>query len=183
MFQRTPYRQIVAATLDRLRSNGVTSAWVGIKGPIEMWLGDYLVALKPGAASVDEGTTTGTGACGSVIRRPIAMTIMTRSYEDEAERAEMALYDHLDREESLLALLHLWMPTDPEGILLEPMRLASVSEPTQEQGIIKTVLTFEATYAAIAVPQIYEEFSCLITGPSGDFMLWGDGVSDRINWQ
>lgn len=149
MFQRTPYREIIAALLERLRANGFTSSWVGIKTPVEMWLGDYLIALRPGAASVDEGTTTGTGRCGSVIRRPVEMTLMTRSYEDEAERAEVALYEHLDREESLLTLLHLWMPTDVDGILLEPMRLASISEPSQEQGILKTQFAFEATYAAM----------------------------------
>lgn len=149
MFQRTPYRDIIAALLERLRENGFTSAWVGIKSPIEMWLGDYLVALRPGAASVDEGTTTGTGTCGSMIRRPVDMTLMTRSYEDESERAEIALYEHLDREEALLTLLHLWMPTDPDGILLEPMRLASISQPIQEQGIIKTEFAFEAAYAAM----------------------------------
>jgi hypothetical protein len=171
-FQRTPYRSVVAAILARLRGFGLNSTWVGIKMPTEMWLGDYLIALSPGAASVDEGTTTGTGVCGSILRRPVKLVLMSRSYEDEGERAERALYEHLDREEQMLTALHLWMPTDINGIIVEPFRLANISDPEQVQGVIKTVLTFEATYPAWLQYGTIDQYN----------MLWTDGSANTTNW-
>lgn len=172
LFQRTAYRAVVSAVLSRLLSAGLNSTWIGIKQPTEMWLGDYLLSICPGAAAVDEGTATGTGVCGSLIRRPVRITLMTRSYEDEGERAQQALYEHLDREEALLTLLHLWMPTDANGILVEPMRLQGISDPDQSQGVIRTVFTFEATYPAMLQ---YSEYI-------NQSIMWGDGAVDTINW-
>jgi hypothetical protein len=148
-FQRTPFADVVAAVIERLQSFDITATWVGLQERPQMWLGDYQISLAPGAASLDEGTATGTGYCGSLIRRTVALTLQSRSYEDEGERATQALYEHLALEEQILAALHLWMPAG--GIVTEPLRLApgAPSQPQQANGVIGSVLTFETLYGAL----------------------------------
>lgn len=149
MFQRTPFADVVAAVIERLQSFDIYAVWIGLQERPQMWMGDYQVAISPGAASLDDGTATGTGTCGSLIRRPLALTLQSRSYEDEGERATAALLEHLGLEERILAALHLWMPGS--GIVTEPLRIASgaPSQPTQANGVITSVLAFETLYGAL----------------------------------
>lgn len=148
-FQRTPFADVVSAAIERLRDYEIESCWVGLQDQPQMWLGDYQVSIAPGAASVDEGTATGTGIAGSLIRRPLTLTLKSRSYEDEGERATTALLEHLTLEERILTALHLWMPSG--GIVTEPLRIASgaPSQPQQANGVITSVLAFETLYGAL----------------------------------
>lgn len=144
-FQRTAYADVIADIIAKLGDAGLDYNWVGLQQAAQMWLGDYQIAIKPEAAQVDEGSTTGTGTGGTLIRRPVALTIMSRSYQDESERATQALYDHLEREEVILTALHLYMPAS----VVEPIRLARAESPAQTNGVISSVLVFETYYAAL----------------------------------
>lgn len=144
-FQRTAYAEVVADVIARLADAGLDYTWVGLQPSQQMWLGDYQIVIKPEAAQVDEGSTTGTGTGGTLVRRPVALSIMSRSYQDEAERATQALYDHLAREEQILTALHLYMPSS----VVEPIRLARAESPAQGNGVISSVLVFECLYAAL----------------------------------
>lgn len=148
-FQRTAFAAIVSSIRTRLSAYNLTANWVGLQGEPQFWSGDYQITLSPGSATVDEGTATGTGRYGSLIRRQIEVTLMTRTYEDEGERATAALLNHLSVEEVLIDALHLWMPTDAAGLVTEPVRMVGPSKPVQKQGIITSTLLFDSLYPAL----------------------------------
>jgi hypothetical protein len=148
-FQRTAFASIISAMRTRLAEYNLTVNWAGLQGEPQFWSGDYQITFAPGQATVDEGTATGTGRFGSLVRRQIELTLMTRTYEDEGERATVALLNHLSTEEVLIDALHLWMPDDLMGLVTEPIRMVGPSKPQQKQGIITSVLLFDALYPAL----------------------------------
>lgn len=147
-FQRTAFAKIVQDVMARLQSEAVDLSWVSLLEAPQFWLGDYQVVVRPGSVRTDEGSATGTGIAGSLIVREIEVVVQSRYQTDEGDRALEALLEHLDREETVLAALHLYMPASGEGILTEPLRLESGSKPAWNAGVVSSTFTFAATYAA-----------------------------------
>lgn len=152
MFQRTPFADIVREVIAQLELYALKSTWVGIQEKIPMMLGDYLIAIQPGSPMADEGTATGTGPTGTIIRRTITLTIKSRSYEDEGERAFQALMEHLTVEELALTAMQAYM----SDLLTEPMCLTEGGQSVrQETGVITSSLPFRCVYPALLlVPQM-----------------------------
>lgn len=173
MFQRTPFSRVIDEFTARLASHGLENHWFGLQGPPQFWLGDYQVCLSPGKGSVDEGTMLGTGVDGTLIRRPVVCNLLSRSYEDEGERATVALHEHLAREEQLIACMHLYMPTGVNTVVVEPFKLSSTSEPQQKQGIITSVLVFDALYPALLELPNVVSYDGVFMLDSLTPMLWG----------
>jgi hypothetical protein len=173
MFQRTPFSLVIKAFTDRLNSVGLDLNWFGLQGAPQFWLGDYQICLKPGQGAVDEGTMLGTGIPGCLIKRPIVCTLMSRSYEDEGERATQALYDHLAIEELLIAACHLYMPNEVNSIVVEPFKLSGTQEPQQKGGILSSQLVFDALYPALLELPQPDNSSELFLVSDGTPFLWG----------
>lgn len=147
-FQRTAFRKIVADVLARLQSEDIDLSWVSLLEAPQFWLGDYQVIVRPGGVVPDDGSATGTGVAGSLLKRQIEVVVQSRYQVDEADRSLQALLEHLDREETVLAALHLYMPASGEGILTEPLRLENGGKPQWQAGVVSSTFTFAAVYAA-----------------------------------
>jgi hypothetical protein len=197
MFQRTPFSLVIKSFTDRMDEVGLENNWFGLQGPPQFWLGDCQICVSPGKGSTDEGSVLGIGIDGTLIKRPIICTIMSRSYEDEGERATVALYGHLAVEETLTAALHLYMPTGVNTIVVEPFKLAETEQPQQKQGIITSLLVFDAVYPALL--QSFEDgtdssdnWDGILKwdtntgmswgGPSNELVNYGEDLSSSFNW-
>jgi hypothetical protein len=183
MFQRTAFALVIESFTKRMDDFGLRNNWFGLQGPPQFWLGDYQICVSPGKGSTDEGTVIGTGVDGTLIKRPIICTIMSRSYEDEGERATVALYEHLTVEETLMAALHLHMPTGVNTVVVEPFKLSSTEQPQQKQGIITSVLVFDAIYPALLQSIENHDWTGILKWDADVPMSWGGPSAELIKYK
>ena len=150
-FQRTAFETILADIEAKLAA--ATPPFVHFvaleEAEPDAYLGDQQVVIRPGALSPDPGTTEGTGTMGNIVHRDVELILMTRSYLDEGGRGRKALLAHLAKEELLLTTLHLYMPTNANGLLVEGFRLKASSRVTMKQGWLTTPFVFDACYPAL----------------------------------
>lgn len=148
-FQRTAFESILSDVEAKLTAASIPFFTSLEEAEPDTYLGDVQAAIQIGSVSPDPGTTEGTGTMGNLLRRDFTLKLMTRSYLDEGGRGRKGLLNHLGWEEKILTALHLYMPTNVNGLLGEAMRMKSSSPVTMKMGWLTTSFVFDACYPAL----------------------------------
>lgn len=147
-FQRTKFETVLTDVETQLQNAGFKH-FVYAEGNDDPdgFLGDNQIAITIDSMTPDEGTLEGTGTRGNILIRKMQFHLMNRCNLDEGSRGKKAILQHLAMEEKILTALHIYMPSNANGILVQGARFAGSTKPTFKQGWTKSTMQFDFNYA------------------------------------